>query len=242
MCATRNTEPMVPDFPLRIHAVCFDAFGTLIDIATVNDFLEQRFPTLGEQIGSVWRMKQIDYTRLRSIGDRYKPFGEVTQDALTATLRSFDISQETDLVTEVMNQYRTCNAFDDSQLVLQTLSTPWSILTNGDRDFIDPILSQAGIAIDKDQLITSDQVHDFKVSPTLYQQALNWACSRGVNSRDNVLFVTANQWDAIGATWFGFTTCWINRNGETPEELDATPTREVSELTQVIEIVNELTC
>ena len=242
MCVARDTEPMVPDFPWRIQVVCFDAFGTLIDISTINEYLERKFPTLGERIGAEWRRKQIDYTRLRSIGGKYKPFGEVTQDALIATLRSFDIAPAADSIARIMHQYKGCNAFPDSQLVLQELPTPWSILTNGDRDFIDPILSQARIAIDKDQLITSDQVHDFKVSPTLYQQALNWACSRGVNSRDNVLFVTANQWDAIGATWFGFTTCWINRNGETPEELDATPTREVSQLTQVIEIVNELTC
>ena len=242
MCAARNTKPMDVNIPSSLHAVCFDAFGTLIDISTINEYLERKFPTLGEQIGTEWRRKQIDYTRLRSIGSKYKPFGEVTQDALIATLRSFDIAPAADSITQIMHQYKGCNAFPDSQLVLQELPIPWSILTNGDRDFIDPILSQAGIAIDKDQLITSDQVHNFKVSPTLYQQALNWAHSRGVNSRDNVLFVTANQWDAIGATWFGFTTCWINRNGETHEELDATPTCEVSGLTQVIEIVNELAC
>ncbi|MCH9841202.1 MAG: haloacid dehalogenase, partial [Actinomycetia bacterium] len=73
---------MVPDFPLRIHAICFDAFGTLIDISTINEYLERKFPTLGERIGAEWRRKQIDYTRLRSIGGKYKPFGEVTQDAL----------------------------------------------------------------------------------------------------------------------------------------------------------------
>ena len=50
-----------------------------------------------------------------------------------------------------------------------------------------------------------------------------WAQNYQAETKSKVLFVSANQWDAIGATWFGFTTCWINRNSHTPEELDVAP-------------------
>ena len=227
---------------LRIRAICFDAFGTLIDISTVNSFLEQRFPNQGEAIGSTWRTKQIDYSRLRSAAKKYKPFGEITQDALTATLRAFSIPPEKTLVAEIMDRYSMSTTYVDTHQVLNELSTPWSIVTNGDRPFITPILRNAGINVSREALITSDQIEDFKVAPALYQFALEWAKTQGVNSTGEVLFVSANQWDAIGASWFGFTTCWINRNSQTPEELDAKPTFEVTELKQVLELARELTC
>jgi len=227
---------------LRIRAICFDAFGTLIDISTVNSFLEQRFPNQGEAIGLTWRTKQIDYSRLRSAAKKYKPFGEITQDALTATLRAFSIPPEKTLVAEIMDRYSMSTTYVDTHQVLNELSTPWSIVTNGDRPFITPILRNAGINVSREALITSDQIEDFKVAPALYQFALEWAKTQGVNSTGEVLFVSANQWDAIGASWFGFTTCWINRNAQTPEELDAKPTFEVTELKQVLELARELTC
>ena len=40
-----------------------------------------------------------------------------------------------------------------------------------------------------------------------------------------VLFVSSNCWDAIGATWFGYTTLWVNRFGLPLDELGAAPTR-----------------
>ena len=39
-----------------------------------------------------------------------------------------------------------------------------------------------------------------------------------------ILFVSSNGWDAIGATWFGYTTLWVNRAGLPPEQLDTPPT------------------
>ena len=35
--------------------------------------------------------------------------------------------------------------------------------------------------------------------------------------------MSSNGWDVAGATWFGYTTFWINRAGLPAEELGATP-------------------
>jgi len=226
----------------RIRAICFDAFGTLIEISTVNSFLERRFPNQGEAIGSTRRTKQIDYSRLRSAGKKYKPFGEITQDALTATLRAFSIAPENTLVAGLMDRCSKSTTYVNTNQVLDELSAPWSIVTNGDLRFNAPILRNAGISVSKESLITSDQVEDFKVAPVFYQRAFEWAQSKGADSTSEVRFFSANQWDAIGATWFGFTTCWINRNSQTPEELDAAPTFEVRDLGEVAELAQELTC
>jgi 2-haloacid dehalogenase len=38
-----------------------------------------------------------------------------------------------------------------------------------------------------------------------------------------VLFVSSNAWDALGATWFGYTTLWVNRSGAPAEALGPPP-------------------
>ncbi len=41
-------------------------------------------------------------------------------------------------------------------------------------------------------------------------------------------------WDAIGATWFGYTTLWVNRSGLPLERLETQPTRIGSSLRDVL--------
>ena len=226
----------------KIQAICFDALGTLIDISSIDPFLEQRFPGNGSNISLAWRTKQIDYSRLRSLGNRYKPFGEITEDALRASLDSLNLGIEGGSIREIMDQYRKSRVYPDTLTLLEDLPTPWAIVTNGDKDFISPILRGAGLEVSSEALITSDQVRDFKVSPRLYELAFSWAQNYQAETKSQVLFVSANQWDAIGATWFGFTTCWINRNSHAPEVLDVAPTYEVTHLAQVMELAKEFMC
>jgi 2-haloacid dehalogenase len=49
-----------------------------------------------------------------------------------------------------------------------------------------------------------------------------------------ILFVSSNGWDAIGATWYGFTTLWVNRGGAPLEQLDTEPTRTGRSLRDVL--------
>ena len=58
----------------------------------------------------------------------------------------------------------------------------------------------------------------------------------GLPARD-VLFVSSNCWDAIGATWFGYTTLWINRFGLPLDELGARPTRTGTSLADVLDFL-----
>ena len=54
---------------------------------------------------------------------------------------------------------------------------------------------------------------------------------------EEVLFVSSNAWDALGATWFGFTTLWVNRQGLPPETLGPAPHFVGRDLTEVLKRV-----
>ena len=66
-------------------AVLFDAYGTLFDVYSVGLLAEQFFPGKGDALASLWRDKQIEYTRLVTMsndGAHYRPFWEITRSAL----------------------------------------------------------------------------------------------------------------------------------------------------------------
>lgn len=167
------------------------------------------------------------------MGDQYVPFSQVTRDALQATLVHLGIDHSSQDLDQAMEGYRNAVAFPDAHDFLNNLQVPWSILTNGDRDFIRPILNHAGISCPDTNLFTSDQVRTFKVDQRMYELTWSWAQKSGTSLKSDVIFVSANQWDAIAASWFGFTSCWINRANQSPEQLGARPTFEVSSLSEL---------
>ena len=59
---------------MTIKAVVFDAYGTLYDIQSVAAVTEQAFPGYGEIVTQIWRIKQLEYTWLRSLMRRYQDF------------------------------------------------------------------------------------------------------------------------------------------------------------------------
>ena len=74
-------------------------------------------------------------------------------------------------------------------------------------------------------------IRKYKTDPAAYAlgpQAL------GLPARD-ILFVSSNGWDAIGATWYGYTTLWVNRAGLPIEQLDTAPSRIGSSLRDVLD-------
>jgi 2-haloacid dehalogenase len=76
-------------------------------------------------------------------------------------------------------------------------------------------------------------VRRFKTDPAAYAlgpQTLE------LPARD-ILFVSSNAWDAIGATWFGYTTLWVNRIGAPPEELGIPPTYTGTSLRDVLPLL-----
>jgi 2-haloacid dehalogenase len=74
------SEPVRASSPFK--AVVFDAYGTLFDVHSVASLAEQLWPGRGEALSQLWRQKQLEYSWLRAMSGRYKPFWEVTRDGL----------------------------------------------------------------------------------------------------------------------------------------------------------------
>ena len=79
---------------MNIKAVVFDAYGTLYDIQSVAAVTEEAFPGYGEIITQIWRIKQLEYTWLRSLMRRYEDFSAVTRESLVYTLRCLGLQYD----------------------------------------------------------------------------------------------------------------------------------------------------
>ena len=206
----------------QIHAIAFDAYGTLFDVYSVGALAEQLFPGRGAELANVWRTKQIDYTRLRTLSGQYRDFLEVTRDGLRMAARSLNLTLDAATEQRLMNQYACLSAFPENLGVLKelkALGVPLAILSNGTPQMLDIAVKSAGFNGLFDHLLSVDGVRKYKTAPEAYQLGPD---AFGLPAK-NILFVSSNAWDACGATWFGYTTFWINRSGQPAEELGVTP-------------------
>jgi 2-haloacid dehalogenase len=220
-------------------AVLFDAYGTLFDVYSVALLAEQLFPGHGERLSVLWRDKQIDYTRLLSMSGRYRPFWDVTRAGLRYAALRLGLVLDDAAEDRLMNQYRHLSAFPENRAVLAELQrrgVPTGILSNGDPDMLQVAVKSAGLAEHLQPVLSVHGVQRYKTDPAAY--ALGPAALK-LAARE-IVFVSSNGWDAIGATWFGYTTLWVNRSGQPLEALDTEPTRTGSSLRDVLEFFPEL--
>jgi len=222
--------------PGAIKAILFDAYGTLFDVLSVSVLAEELFSGQGGRIAEKWRDTQIEYSRLRTLCGRYRPFSQLTEDALIFTLRKLGIESSALQRQRLLRQYDRLDVFPENLATLQELKArglPLGILSNGDPGMLQSVLSHAGFVDLFDHVLSAHAVERFKTAPEVYQLGVD---AFGVAAKD-VLFVSSNCWDACGATWFGYTTLWINRAGAPLEELGVTPHRIGSTLRDAVTFV-----
>ena len=221
---------------MTIQAIIFDAYGTLFDVYSIGALAERLFPGRGAALAELWRDKQIEYTRLRTLSNTYKPFWEVTQDALIFTCRKLGLDLSLDAQNQIMGQYAKLQAFPENLSVLRALrdqGKKLAILSNGNPDMLDAAVHAAGFQDLLNAVLSVHAVQKFKTAPEAYQLGPD---TFGLSAKD-MLFVSSNAWDVCGAAWFGYQTFWVNRANAPMEELGVTPNGSGSTLNDLLHFV-----
>ncbi len=205
------------------RAVLFDAYGTLFDVYSVAHAAEQMFPGRGDALALLWRDKQIEYTRLLTMAGRYRSFWDLTTASLRYAAQRHGLALDAAGEARLLNQYRHLSAFPENRPVLEALrerGIPAGILSNGDPAMLAVAVRSAGFDSLLAHVLSVEEVRRFKTDPAAYAIGPR---ALGLPARD-ILFVSSNCWDAIGATWHGYTTLWVNRGGAPLDLLDTEPT------------------
>ena len=215
------------------EGVIFDAYGTVFDVYSLRNLAEELFPGSGAALAALWRDTQVDYSRLRTLCDRYVDFSIVTEDALRhscARLR-LDLSEEN--CRRLLEQYLRLAAFPEALPTLERLRSlgfPLAILSNGSPQMLESAISSAGMSGLFTHVLSADRVRRFKTAPEVYQLGVD-AFERPAGK---LLFVSSNGWDACCATWFGYRTLWVNRAGVPLDRLGIVPSGEGRTLNDVV--------
>ena len=223
---------MSPPLP-TVRAVLFDAYGTLFDVYSIGVAAEHRFPGAGERLAVLWRDKQIEYTRLSSMSGRPRSFRDCTRAGLRFAAHALALALDAAGEDELMACYDRLDPFPENRGVLEALRAGGvraGLLSNGDPDMLAAVVGHADFADLLDPVLSVEGTGRFKTDPATYALGTD---ALGLPAAE-VLFVSSNCWDAIGATWFGYTTLWVNRFGLPLDELGAAPTRTGTSLADVL--------
>ena len=212
----------------QIQACVFDAYGTLFDFNSAAERCRDVLGDKTDELSAIWRTKQLQYTWLRGLMGKHKPFWEVTGDALDFAMATVGI-HDAALRQRLMDLYYHIDCFPEVPEVLRTLKNAGittAILSNGSPDMLAGAVQHTGIGDDLDAVLSVEAVGVFKPHPSVYDLPTRHF---GI-PHQQISFQSSNAWDAVAAATFGMQVVWCNRYGQRPEVLTAEPDVEVSTL------------
>jgi 2-haloacid dehalogenase len=195
----------------------------------------------------------------------YRPFWDITLDALRFSAKKLQLTLGRTAEKRLMDEYACLSAFPDAVPALRLLRDGVSssatrpdnaasanatasgaaatsarpglaILSNGNPQMLDVAVKSAGMSGLFDHVLSVDAVRAYKPAPVAYALGTQ---AFGAEPRD-IVFVSSNGWDVAGATWFGFTTFWLNRQNAPLEELGLTPHGTGAGMNDLLAFVNTL--
>lgn len=216
--------------PQKCRAFLFDAYGTLFDVHSVVVQAGAGITGDLEALSQMWRQKQLEFTWLRALMDRYQDFRQITEAALRTALAQLHIEAGEAQVRKLLDGYLAPAVFPDARIALDALRDyPRAILSNGSPPMLEAAVRNNGLESSFSSIVSVDQLKTYKPSPRVYQlgvQALQLPA-------EEILFVSSNAWDAAGAKAFGYRVCWCNRSARPMDHLGFAPDLVVTSLDQI---------
>lgn len=223
---------------MKPKAIVFDAYGTLLNLASIDQRLEHYFGEQSTAIAKLWRSKQLEYSWLRTLMHRYVPFSQITREALFyATAYHNKVPGEA-VQNTLLKKYNQLTTYLEVKEILAKLSleNKLAVLSNADRDMLKSALIFNDVIQYFDAVLSADDVRAFKPSPAVYQLAID---TLSVN-KNEVLFISSNAWDVVGAKTFGFNVFWVNRKSTVAEVLGVLPDQVIDSLLELPAKLEEL--
>jgi 2-haloacid dehalogenase len=205
---------------VKAQAWVFDAYGTLFDVHAAIGRHRAKAGPEAERFSEMWRTKQLEYTWTMTLAGHYADFWTLTERALDYTFARVP-SVDRALRPSLLEAYLSLDPFTDARSVLAELKSrglQLAILSNGSPPMLDAAVSASGIGGMLDAVLSVDTVRAYKPRPEVYALVTNHF---GIEPHE-VVFVSSNRWDIMGAASFGFRPLWVNR-ARMPDEFPEYP-------------------
>jgi 2-haloacid dehalogenase len=204
-----------------IRAIAFDGFP-IFDSRPVVDRAEAIFAGKGLELTNAWRTRQFEYTWLRTLGDNYADFWQVTEDSLVYAAEQLKLDLSGAHRDHLMQSYLELKAWPDVAPVLQQFKEAgvrMALLSNFTAAMLDSAVRNSGLEGFFEDHLSTDKVRAFKPDPRAYHMAVDAFRLK----KEQIAFAAFGGWDAAGAKWFGYPTFWVNRLNAPVERLGVAP-------------------
>ena len=218
-----------------IRACVFDAYGTLFDVNAAAQHCAEELGDNWQPLADMWRLRQLEYSWLRSLMGEYVSFWQVTADALDFAMERVGVTGD-GLRQRLLDLYLQLDAYEEVADVLASLKAKGlktAILSNGSPDMLQSAVDNAGIGASLDAVLSVHELKIFKTAPQVYQLAVD---RLGIAANE-ISFQSSNAWDAHAASNFGMRVVWVNRFAQPAERLPGAPDIELSSLHDLPAIV-----
>ena len=194
-------------------AITFDCYGTLIDWeSAIQQFFAQSLASKGFRdvdpltLQAEWEEIQFNY-----IQEQYRPYRQVLCDTLRMAFDSYQIptdNEECDKFANSMGYWKPFPDTRDAILELQKL-VKVVLITNTDESIIAETERMLGVKFD--EIITAEQAGAYKPSHKGFLLARE---RLGLDVSEIWHAGFGFKYDIVPATALGYTTVWVNRQGE----------------------------
>ena len=219
---------------VNIKAIVFDAYGTLFDVNSAAEKCKGKIGDKWEGFANFWRTTQLEYTWLRSLMKRHKDFWQVTEDSLDKSMKTFSI--DSSMKNELLDLYKKLSPYSEVKGVLSSLKEKkykLAILSNGTPALLNELVKSNNLENIFDDLFSIEEVGIYKPDSKVYDMPIK----KYQIKADEIAFLSANTWDVSGGGNYGYNAIWVNRNKNIFDNLDYKPKNEVSNLTQLVDII-----
>lgn len=224
-----------------IKTLTFDVFGTILDLAgsitpIIQDFLNEKSSSLNPaEIWSQFRVRQ----RIEQYQDNILLVGhtgylEAVRRAFLYILRQREIPFTNKDVDDFLKSWRKLMPFEDAVDGLKRLNGRFKlvVLSNGEEYFLNHLVKDQ-IKFEFDKIISVQMFGAFKPHPAVYR-----GCARLLGQELNeILMVSSNTMDVMGARACGFQAAWVKRNKLPYEESPYKPTLTVSNFHELVDVL-----
>ena len=219
---------------MKTKVVVFDAYGTLFDVNSAAKKCKDKIGAKWETFANFWRTTQLEYTWLRSLMKRHKNFWDITEDSLDKSMKVFNIDKN--MKNELLSLYKILSPYPEVKGVLEDLKKKnfkIAILSNGTYDLLNELVESNKLNNLFDDLFSIEEVKIYKPDPRVYELPIK----KYKIKSEEITFLSANTWDVSGGGNFGYNSIWVNRHNSIFDILDFQPKNEISNLTQLLDIV-----
>ena len=128
--------------------VCiFDAYGTLFDVNAACRELSIEVGEKWEELATLWRLRQVEYTWLRNSMNEYIDFWKITENALEYAMEVLNIENKI-LKNKLLDLYLKLEAYPEVENILTKLKErgfKTGILSNGSDKMLESAVKNAQI-------------------------------------------------------------------------------------------------